>query len=117
MSGGAWMSEECTRLTAIVRDITERKHSEAVRSFLAAIVRSSHDAIIGKTLEGTITSWNQGAERLYGYTAEEMVGQSISRLAPPGCEDEGPTLLARLKRGEPVEHYETIRRRKHATLM
>jgi len=104
-------------LTAIVRDITARKEADKAKTLLAAIVRSSHDAIIGKTLEGTITSWNQGAERLYGYTAEEMVGQSISRLVPPGCEDEAPTLLARLRRGERVEHYETIRRRKDSRLV
>ena len=104
-------------MTAIVRDITARKEADKAKTLLAAIVRSSHDAIIGKTLEGTITSWNQGAERLYGYTAEEMVGQSISRLVPPGCEDEAPTLLARLRRGERVEHYETIRRRKDSRLV
>ncbi len=104
-------------MTAIVRDITARKEADKAKTLLAAIVRSSHDAIIGKTLEGTITSWNQGAEQLYGYTAEEMVGQSISRLVPPGCEDEGPTLLARVRRGERVEHYETIRRRKDSRLV
>ncbi len=117
LSLGAWRSEEGTRLTAIVRDITERKHSEAVRSFLAAIVDSSHDAIVGMTLEGTITSWNKGAERLYGYTAEEMVGRSISCLVPPGHADEVPTLLARLERGELVESYEAVRRCKDSRLV
>src|SRR6266478_116756 len=117
LSLGAWRSEEGTRLTAIVRDITERKHSEAVRSFLAAIVDSSHDAIVGKTLEGTITSWNKGAERLYGYTTEEMVGRSISCLVPPGHADEVPTLLARLERGELVESYEAVRRCKDSRLV
>src|SRR5207247_2368582 len=86
-------------------------------SFLAAIVDSSHDAIVGMTLEGTITSWNNWAERLYGYTAEEMVGGSISCLVPPGHADEVPTLLARLERGELVESYEAVRRCKDSRLV
>src|SRR5205809_849421 len=117
LSLGAWRSGADTRLTGIIRDITERKHSEEVRSFLAAIVDSSHDAIVGKSLEGTITSWNKGAERLYGYTAEEMVGRSISCLVPPGHADEGPALLARLEGGELVESYETVRRCKDSRLV
>ena len=117
LSLGAWRSGADARLTGIIRDITERKHSEEVRSFLAAIVDSSHDAIVGKSLEGTITSWNKGAERLYGYTAEEMVGRSISCLVPPGHADEGPALLARLEGGELVESYETVRRCKDSRLV
>jgi len=79
---------------------------------LAAIVQSTDDAVIGKTLEGVITSWNTGAERIYGYAASEVVGRSIALLLPPGREDEVPQILARLKEGEHVEHYETVRRRK-----
>jgi PAS domain S-box-containing protein len=79
---------------------------------LAAIVDSSEDAIIGKTLDGIITSWNRGAEQIYGYSAGEVVGQPISILAPAGKEDEMPELLARIRRSEPISHYETTRRRK-----
>ncbi len=86
------------------------KHLEAVK--LAAIVQSSDDAIIGKNLEGLVTSWNKGAERIYGYAAEEVVGRSVSLLVPLEREDELSRILARLKEGEHVEHYETVRRRK-----
>ncbi|MCD6056696.1 MAG: Chemotaxis protein methyltransferase CheR, partial [Thermomicrobiales bacterium] len=77
--------------------------------FLAAIVESSDDAIIGKTLEGTITSWNRGAERLYGYSAEEAVGQQISLIIPPERPNELPAIMEQLRRGERIDHYETIR--------
>jgi two-component system sensor kinase FixL len=76
---------------------------------LAAIVESSDDAIIGKTLDGIITSWNKGAQRIFGYTADEMVGRHISRLIPPGREEEEPQIQERLKRGERVDHFDTIR--------
>ncbi len=76
---------------------------------LAAIVASSDDAIIGKTLDGTITSWNQGAERMYGYTADEIIGQPVDVLAPPDQPDEIPEILRRLRRGEHIDHYETER--------
>jgi PAS domain S-box-containing protein len=79
---------------------------------LAAIVESSYDSIIGKTLEGIITSWNPGAERLYGHTAAEAVGQPMSLIIPPDRPDELPTILARVRRGERVEPYETVRVRK-----
>jgi PAS domain S-box-containing protein len=79
------------------------------RARLAAIVESSDDAIIGKTLEGIITSWNDGARRVFGYTAEEMVGQPVSRLIPADRLDEEPDILARLQRGERVKHFETVR--------
>ncbi|HEU4451521.1 MAG TPA: GAF domain-containing protein, partial [Longimicrobium sp.] len=82
-----------------------------------AIVESSSDAIFAKTLEGVVTSWNAGAERLYGYTAEEMVGRSVSLLAPPHRADEIPALLERLSRGERIESFETVRRRKDGTLV
>ena len=96
----------------VFRDITERKRAEETRARLAAIVDSSEDAIIGKTLEGLITSWNQGAERMYGYTANEVIGQPIALLAPPDRPDEVPDILARLARGEAIENYETLRVRR-----
>jgi PAS domain S-box-containing protein len=82
--------------------------SEA-RNLLAAIVESSADAIISKTLEGQIVTWNSGAERLFGYTAAEAVGKSITILIPPERHAEEPAILARLRRGERIEHYETVR--------
>jgi len=100
------------RMLGCQLDITERKAAEADHARLAAIVESSEDAIIGKTLEGIVTDWNEGARRLFGYTAEEMVGQPILRLIPPDRFDEEAQILARLRRGERVEHYETVRRRK-----
>lgn len=93
----------------VFRDITERRQAEEVRLRLASIVESSDDAIIGKTLDGRITSWNKGAERLYGYTAEEAVGQPISMLVTPDRPNEISDILARLKRGERIEQFETTR--------
>ena len=93
----------------IFRDMTELKHAEEVRVQLAAIVESSEDAIIGKTLEGIITNWNMGAQKLYGYSTEEAVGQPISMLAPPERKDEIPEILSKIAQGEAIEHYETRR--------
>jgi PAS domain S-box-containing protein len=92
-------------------DVTEIKRAEAVR-LLAAIVESSDDAIISKTLEGTVESWNRGAERLYGYSREEIVGRPVAVLLPPDHPDDLPGILERVGKGERVEHYETTRRRK-----
>ncbi len=92
-----------------IRDITERHQAQAARAELAAIVESSTDAIIGKTLGGIITSWNSGAEALYGYSAAEVVGKPIALLIPPDRPDELPAILERLQRGERVEPYETER--------
>jgi len=81
--------------------------------YLAAIVDSSDDAIIGKTLDGTITSWNKGAEQIYGYTADEVVGKPIAILVPRDRPDELPVIFERLRRGERIEHYKTVRVRKN----
>jgi two-component system, chemotaxis family, CheB/CheR fusion protein len=81
-------------------------------ALLAAIVDSSDDAIVSKNLQGVVTSWNPGAERIFGYTAAEMIGQPITRLFPPERENEEPAILARLVRGERVDHFETVRVRK-----
>jgi len=96
-------------VTIIFEDITERKKIEEERSFLAAIVESSNDAIISMTLDGIITSWNTGAERLYGYSRGEMRGRSISTLVPAGSPDETPGLLDKIKHGERIENYRTLR--------
>jgi PAS domain S-box-containing protein len=94
------------------RDITESKRLEEARERLAAIVESSDDAIIGKTLDGIISSWNRGAQQIFGYTAEEAVGKSIQMLIPPERAGEEPEILARIRRGISVEHFETVRVRK-----
>lgn len=96
----------------VLTDLTELRQVEQARSQLAAIVESSEDAIIGKDADGVITSWNRGAERLYGYTAEEAVGRPISFLHPPDHPDEFPEIMRRLLRGERIDHLETVRRRK-----
>ena len=98
-------------------DLIERKQAEEMRGRLAAIVASSADAIVSKDLNGVIRTWNAGAERLFGYTAQEAIGQPISMLIPPDHADEEPSILERIRRGERVEHYETIRRRKDGTLV
>jgi len=90
-------------------DIAERKHAEIELARLAAIVTSSNDAIISKTLDGRITSWNMGATRIFGYQASEMIGQSITRLIPLELHAEEEQILAKLKRGEHIDHYETVR--------
>src|SRR5919199_2264742 len=84
---------------------------------LAAIVESSDDAIVSKDLNGIITSWNQGAERLFGYTADEAIGQSITMLIPPDRLSEEDMVLGRIRRGERVEHFDTVRQRKDGTLV
>ena len=98
--------------TSYLRDITERKHLEETQRKLAAIVESSDDAIIGKTLEGIIISWNKGAERIYGYRADEVLGRSISLLIPPDRADEMSGFLKRLENGEHIKRHETICLRK-----
>ncbi|HEX7448234.1 MAG TPA: PAS domain S-box protein, partial [Pirellulales bacterium] len=98
-------------------DITKRKRAEQESARLAAIVESSGDAIISKDLDGIITSWNRGAEKVFGYTADEAIGQSIAMLIPAGHFDESPQILERIRRGESIDHYETVRRRKDGELI
>ncbi len=96
----------------VARDITTEKKYSELQEHLAAIVQSSDDAIISKDLNGIIRSWNRGAERLFGYTAEEIIGKSVSILAVPERVDEIPNILERISKGERIEHYETRRRTK-----
>ncbi|MDB6126833.1 MAG: hypothetical protein JWM35_729 [Verrucomicrobia bacterium] len=98
-------------------DITEQKRINAAIRQLAAIVESSEDAIIGKDLDGMITAWNRGAERLYGYTAEEVIGQPATILMPSDRQNEEPQILERVLRDERVEQYETVRRRRDGRLI
>lgn len=101
--------------TAIVRDITETAKARDVSGRLAAIVESSDDAIIAKTLDGTITSWNPAAEKLFGYTAAEAMGKSILMVIPPDLVHEETEILVRIIRGERIQHFETRRLRKDGT--
>jgi PAS domain S-box-containing protein len=103
--------------TGFVRDITERKEAEKALSHYAALVESSDDAIIGKTLDGHITSWNHGAEMIFGYTRDEILGKPISILIPSDRRDEEPEILETIRRGESVDHYETVRRRKDGRMI
>jgi PAS domain S-box-containing protein len=95
----------------------QREDAEKASALLAAIVQSSDDAIISKDLNATITSWNRGAELIFGYTAEETIGRPITILMPPERVNEEPALLQRIRSGERIEHYETVRRRKDGTLL
>jgi PAS domain S-box-containing protein len=116
------------RFIGIIEDITDRKRVEQalsdaqaqaykIRRNLAAIIESSDDAIVSKTLDGTISSWNDGAQQMFGYTAAEIIGKPITVLFPPEYIDEEATILQRLRRGERVEHFETVRVRKDGSLL
>ncbi|HVU34839.1 MAG TPA: PAS domain S-box protein [Opitutaceae bacterium] len=96
----------------VFRDVAERRAAELVSLRLAAIVEGSEDAIVGKNLQGIVTNWNPGAQRIFGYTADEMIGSSITKIIPPDRLNEEQRILARLQAGERVEHFETIRVRK-----
>ena len=98
-------------------DISDRKRADMQAQRLAAIVESSDDAIVSKDLNGIITSWNHGAERLFGYTAEEVIGKPITMLIPPDRMGEEPEIIGRVRGGERVDHYDTVRRRKDGSLI
>src|SRR5581483_777371 len=98
-------------------EIPVNKAVEVAMSHLAAIVESSDDAIISKDLNGILTSWNKGAERIFGYSAAEMVNTSILRLIPPDREKEEDYILERIRRGEKIDHFETLRRTKDGRLI
>jgi PAS domain S-box-containing protein len=93
----------------VFRDVTERRRAEEAKARLAAIVESSQDAIVSKTLDGIVQTWNAGAERLFGYAAEEIVGRPITLIIPPERLDEERTILAQIASGHPIEHFETVR--------
>jgi PAS domain S-box-containing protein len=99
------------------QDITERKRSEETAQRLVAIIESTDDAIISKDLDGLITSWNGGAERIFGYLAEEIIGKPIAILIPPDFQKEEEAIIGRIRRGQRVEHYETVRQRKDQRLI
>jgi PAS domain S-box-containing protein len=122
------VSGEAQQFIGVIEDITDRRHAEQalrdaraqaheIRGNLAAIVQSSDDAIISKSLEGVISTWNYGAERMFGYTAEEVIGKSVTVLFPPNHIDEEPAILEKLRHGERIDHYETVRMRKDGTLL
>jgi len=104
-----------TAVLEINRDITERKQAERIREQLASVVDSSDDAIMTKTLEGIITAWNRGAEKIFGYPAEEAIGQPMLMLLPQERFSEEADILARIGRGQSVEHFETVRMCKDGT--
>ena len=98
-------------------DLTDRSRAEQGRQLLASIVECSDDAIVSKDLNGIISSWNPGAERVFGYTADEVVGKPVTHLFPLGLIDEELAILSRIRAGDRIEHYETVRRRKDGSLV
>jgi two-component system CheB/CheR fusion protein len=110
-----WEDGKFVHTRFFTRDITEQKRAELARAHLAALVESSDDAIVSKTLKGIVQTWNKGAERMFGYNAEEMIGQPVMKLVPTDRAQEEYDILERLRRGEHIEHYETVRQRKNGT--
>lgn len=100
----------------IATDISEQKKVERIQAQFSAIIESSSDAIMSKTLDGIITSWNPAAERMFGYSAHEIIGQPMARLIPPDRSEEEPQILAKIRRGEHIEHFETMRKRKNGEI-
>jgi PAS domain S-box-containing protein len=102
---------------AVIEDISQQKQAEESQAQLAALVTSSDDAIFSRNLDGIITSWNQAAEMLYGYHAEEVIGKPVSLLIPPDRQEEAPAIRERVNRGEAIRHFETVRLRKDGRLV
>ncbi|HET7625781.1 MAG TPA: PAS domain S-box protein, partial [Verrucomicrobiae bacterium] len=111
-SNALWEEGRFVHTQCFTRDITEQKIAEEKLLHFAAIIHCSDDAIISKDLDGIITSWNDGARRMFGYTAEEVIGKSILILFPPDHMHEEPNILSRIRSGQRIDHYETVRRRK-----
>ncbi|HKZ11810.1 MAG TPA: PAS domain S-box protein [Rhodanobacteraceae bacterium] len=122
---GRWYSVQFSRIgdekavlvAAVFNDVTEHKRIERAMSRLAAIVESSDDAIISKNLDGVIQTWNAAAERMFGYTAAEAIGKPVTMLMPPDRVSEEAGILARIRRGERINHDETVRKRKDGSLL
>src|SRR6266508_4256390 len=102
-------------MVGVCMDITERKQAELAALRLGAIVESSDDAIVGKDLNGIITTWNAGAERIFGYRADEAIGRSVRLIIPPDRQHEEDEVLSLVRNGEYVEHVQNVRRRKDGT--
>jgi PAS domain S-box-containing protein len=109
--------DESPQNSTSIADQINLQSPELAPYWLAALIDSAEDAIISKTLEGIITSWNKAAQRIFGYTADEIIGKPVTILIPEGHLDEEPAILARLRAGERIEHYETVRKRKDGTLI
>ncbi len=103
-------------LVGVVEDITERKRAEEAQARLVAVIASSDDAIISMTLDAIVLSWNRGAQYMYGYTADEVIGSTTQALIPSDRSDEESVILDRIRRGERIEHFETKRKRKDGTV-
>jgi PAS domain S-box-containing protein len=116
-SNALWEDGKFVHSRTFTRDVTEHRLTQMTLAYMAAIVESSQDAIIGKMLDGTILTWNAGAEKIYGYTIEEVRGKSVSILVPPYRPEELRELYEKIKGGSPVDWYETIRRRKDGTII
>lgn len=108
-------ADSARRFAGVLLDITERNRADEVRNRLAAIVDSSDDAIISKDLNGIVTSWNAGAMHLFGYRPEEMIGRSILTIIPPELQSEEPAIIASMRSGTKIDHYETVRIHKNGT--
>jgi PAS domain S-box-containing protein len=110
-------SDGISKSSLIIRDITERQQAEERIRDLANVVESSNDAIITRSIDGIITSWNKGAEQIYGYSAEEILGKNVTSLIPPSFNNETEALSEIIEKGEKVQHYETLRLRKDGTII
>jgi len=112
-----WDNDRFVHTRCFTRDITELKRANQASHLLASIIETSEDAIVSKDLDGVVTSWNRGAQRVFGYAAEEMIGKPILTLIPEGRDSEESEILERIRSGKRVDHYETVRRRKDGSLI